>query len=64
MYRWILYRIPLAVYILILTWMFLIHPAGALIVAGMSLVIMVPWLIFARWVCDRIDASDKFNHRK
>lgn len=64
MHRWLLYRIPLAVYILALIGMFFMHPFGALIVAGISLFFAVPWMIIAKWICREIDKSNKFNHRK
>lgn len=64
MHRWILYKIPVVVYCIILIWMFSVHPASALIVAGISLIIAIPWVIFAKWVCKRIDRSLKFNGRK
>lgn len=64
MYRWLLYKIPLILYGLVLLWMFYIHSASALVVMVVSLFIAVPWVVFAKYLCKCIDDSKKFNHRK
>lgn len=61
---WLLYKIPLAVYCLVLIWMFIIHPIGSIVVGVMSAFVMIPWLLFARYVCRSYDESKRFNGRK
>lgn len=64
MHWWLMYKIPLLIYVAVLLGMFFVHPVGALVVAFLSSFISVPWVIFAKWVCKRIDRGLKFNGRK
>ncbi|MDY3251216.1 MAG: hypothetical protein SOX32_12825 [Candidatus Choladocola sp.] len=59
-----LYWIPLILYCIILFGFIIIHPAGGIVAGIISAFAMVPWLLFARWICKKYDESKRFNHRK
>lgn len=60
----ILYWIPMIMYCIILLWMVVLQPAGGIIIGFIFAFAMIPWLLFARWICKKYDKSKRFNHRK
>lgn len=62
-FRWLLIRIPLIVYVVIVVACTLLYAPGGFFIAIVGAVILTPWLLFARWVCREIEKSERFNHR-
>ena len=63
LFRWLLIRVPLIVYAVIAVACILVYAPGGIIIAAAGAVVLVPWLLFARWVCRRVEESERFNHR-
>lgn len=61
---WLFFKGPLIICCIIAFGLILLDPIRGLILGTVFAVLVVPWFLFARWLCKEIDRSKKFNHRK
>lgn len=49
--RWLLIRIPVTIYVLVMLWLFSLSSTHAFLLFLISLIFVILWLLFAKWVC-------------
>lgn len=64
MMEWLTFKIPLAVYCIVVLVCMMFNLVAGVVIAVAAGFVVVPWLIFAKWLCREVEKSKKFNGRK